>query len=162
VTMSADEFTPPSNGTVSVLATTFGSSFGSQSWLRTTPVQIRLAPELLTVSSYVLNSNSNATLWIRNDGPLRVLINQYNVTDSLGNSYYWCLQSYVACGSSPLQINSASIGGLNVLVGTSCTTAGGPPRCSVHGTQFTFQTGHSYTVTVQTSRYNLFTKVISF
>jgi hypothetical protein len=155
VVMSAADFTPPGSATVSVHAT-----FGSQGWVTPIPVQITQAPEPLSLLSYVFNSNSNATLWIRNDGPLPVLVNRYNVTDGLGNTYYWCLQSFVNCGSNPLQINSTSIGGLNVLVGTNCSTSSSSPRCTVYGSQFIFQTGHSYNVNVWTTRNNMFTFTI--
>ncbi len=149
VTVSVDDFTPPSNGTVSVIAT-----IGNTSWVRTINVEVRKAPESLTFMSYVFNSDSNATLSIRNDGPAAVAIVYYTVTDDLGNTYSWCLGGPLQC-LYPVQINATTVGALNVLVGSICYLG-----CSISGSQFTFQANHSYTVTMQTSRNNSFTIII--
>jgi hypothetical protein len=158
--VTSGDFTMPKNGNVT-LTIDLSNTVTHVIWARTVNVQVTQAPESLAFPNYLLNSPSNATLFIRNNGPAAVVLVAYNVTDSLGNTYSWCLQGYMYC-SGPPQINATNIGGLNLLVGTICTSLGGPPRCQVYGSQFTFQTGHSYTVTVQTSRNHLFTKIVSF
>jgi hypothetical protein len=154
VVVSDGDFARLVNGTVSVAV-----SIASESWLRTQNVQIIQPPESLGFPSSKLNSPSNATLWIRNNGPAAVKIISYNVTDSLGSAYFWCLSGPLLC-NFPVVINATLVGALELDVGNICYVSGG--ECKNYGSQFTFQTGHSYTVTVQTSRNHYFTTTIGF
>lgn len=118
-------------------------------------VSVTLAPELPPILvRYSFNSNTNATLVLRNQGPAAIQISSYNVTDSAGNSVNACLRLYprqmVLCYASVI-IDAGGTSALNVITNPQCD------RCNLHGSPFSFQMGQSYTVTVTTTRQNTFT-----
>lgn len=98
-------------------------------------------PTSTTCGSY---ANCNATLYIRNTGTATVTFMTYYVKDSSGDTY---TQSSWTSGPTiaPNQVGIMLIG-VNLACG--CGT--------VSGTDYTFQSGSSYTVTVVTSRNNQF------
>jgi len=85
------------------------------------------------------NANSNVTLFLRNTGSVPITLVSYYVKDANGNQYAqnpWTNQPSIA----PTTLNQVQI-----LISSICS-------CPYTGTQFTFQTGQSYTITLTSSQ----------
>ena len=94
--------------------------------------------EALTMDSYKINSPTNATLTIRNTGWTGIGFSSYTVSQS--NSVQYTYNNWTEPMLQPNQAFSANI--------------------LIEGAPFTFQPSYSYTVTVVTTRNNLFTFTI--
>ncbi len=139
-TGSAFTFTPGNSYTVSVI-TSYGGQF---MFTITEPIQ-----ESLSLDHATLNSGTNVTLYLRNNGNVPTTLVSYNVTNASGNRY-------VLTSFAGPTIPVGALVPVNVTIGPSC------PSCRLYGSAFTFTIGNSYTFTFLTSRNNLFTYLISW
>jgi hypothetical protein len=99
--------------------------------------------ESLQMKSYSFSSPTNATLYILNNGPLGANLMAYKVTDgSVNQCSAWRLNPSVVLPQN-------SVTPVVILLDGYCSWNG-------NYNAFMFVTGHSYTVTLQTSRYNSF------
>jgi hypothetical protein len=99
--------------------------------------------ESLQMESYSFSSPTNATLNILNNGPQGANLMGYKVTDgSVNYCFAWSLNPSVVLPQN-------SVTPVVILLDHNCGWNG-------NYLAFTFVTGHSYTVTLQTSRYNSF------
>jgi uncharacterized membrane protein len=103
--------------------------------------------EALNLENYVISSNTNATLYIRNTGTWTVTMASYYVKDASGNTY-----ENLAWSGPVISVNQ--LGTAVILIGSSCS------NCTLVGTPYTFQAGNAYTITIVTSRNNQFTFTI--
>lgn len=97
------------------------------------------AREMLVMESYKVNSPTNLTMTLQNTGWIAVDLVSYKVTDSSGA--YFANTTWTGPTVNPNQAASANI--------------------LIDGKAFNFQTGPTYTITVVTSRTNIFTFTVS-
>ena len=111
-----------------------------------------------TIVSYTIISSTNATLLLRNNAPVAMLLTGYRLTDAAGDLARACLvepggQTNYICVPTPI-IDAGITETVNVLTNPQCG------NCATFGNPITYQTGQSYTVTITTSRQNTFTYTI--
>jgi len=99
--------------------------------------------ETLILQNYSFNSSTNVTLSMQNDGKFKLGISGYQVDDGAGDTYSCsgrqnCLVSTSCC--LPFSVSS-----LSTPIGANC------PNCILTGTAFTFTSGQSYKITINTS-----------
>ncbi len=90
------------------------------------------------------NANSNVTLFLRNTGSVPITLVTYYVKDANGNQYAqnpWANQPSIA---------PTTLSQVQILISSIC-------GCPYTGSQFTFQTGQSYTITLSSSLGSQFT-----
>ncbi len=150
VRITAGDFARPASYNFSIVTV-----FGRFTLNQLISVSVTLAPELPPILvGYSFNSNTNATLVLRNLGAAAVQISSYSVTDLAGDNIGACLRLYprqmVVCYASVI-IDAGGTSKLNVLTNPQCDT------CTLHGNPFSYQTGQSYTITITTTRQNTFT-----
>jgi len=100
--------------------------------------------ESMSLDSYSFNSSTSATLFLRNTGTSNITLVPYYVKDTSGNQYSrtgWSVPSILPSIAAP----------------TIFTIGASYSSCTLSGSAFTFQAGHSYTIIVVTSRNNQFT-----
>lgn len=153
------------HATLTVLSDSYFSSTGSSEISATTRLgvvttNLRIVMnESLALRSNSFNSPTNVTLNLLNDGPTEVEIagyqppSGYNVSDSFGDRY---VSGTGRCsGPAPVACNTLprnNVTPLVVLIGDGYLLVAGNP--------FTFQSGHYYTVSLETKRYNIFSFTI--
>ncbi len=103
--------------------------------------------EALSLESYVFNSGTNVTLYLRNTGTSNITLATYYVRDTSGDQY-----SNTAW-SGPT-IPTSNVGPAVILIGSSCSS------CTLSGSPFTFTAGNAYSIVFVTSRNNQFTYTI--
>jgi hypothetical protein len=94
-------------------------------------------------TSVAFQDSTKVTVDLLNDGNGTATLTSYQVTDSNGNEY--ALTNWNGPSLAP---NSATT--TTFSIGSSC------PLCTLHGSAFTFTSGHQYTVKVVTGRGNIF------
>jgi archaellum component FlaG (FlaF/FlaG flagellin family) len=95
--------------------------------------------EALSIYASQTNSPSNVTLSITNVGSVSITLDSYNVKDALGNQY-----TKTNWSGPSLPPNSSGV--INIII---------------DGNAFTFQSKNSYTITLTSTRNNLFTVTIT-
>lgn len=98
--------------------------------------------EVLIFERFTINSGTNVTLYIRNNGTVSVSFTSYSVVDPYTGDDY-ALSSW----SAPTIAPTATVP-VNILIGSSC------PGCVLTGNSFTFNTYDH--VTIVTARDNQF------
>ncbi len=97
----------------------------------------------LTLQNYSFTSNTNATLYLKNNETFSINPSSYAVADAAGDQYIFNYSSLASncCAGAPGGVVSP----LLLLIGGGC------PNCSLKGAPFVFSSGKSYTVTLTTS-----------
>jgi hypothetical protein len=148
----------PAGGTntTNIFVNTFNSTIGtytivvtgiSGALAHTTQITLTVNPvtarESLNLEYFNFNSNTSATLNLRNTGTVTTSLVSYFVTDAGGDKYT------LANWNGPI-ISPNGLGIATILIGASC------PSCALSGSAFTFSRGNSYTITLVTSYNNRF------
>jgi hypothetical protein len=107
--------------------------------------------EILTIENQGFDtSNMKLTLYLRNTGSTTTTLASYYIQDQNGNQY--ARASWSVSSTPPANIVNGT--GVFLPINTACGS------CMHTGSQFTFQAGNSYTITLITQRNNQFSFTI--
>ena len=106
-------------------------------------------PVVMNESAAIANvsflSSTYANVTLRNTGPDAITYTNYTVTNQVGSAYSFLQTMQYAGEGRP----TGSLFSANIVIGASCGA------CTLRGTPFTYVTGQSYIVTIETIRGNI-------
>ena len=104
--------------------------------------------ENIASASTAFHDSTKVSVDLQNSGNGTATLTTYYVTDSSGNEY--ALANWSGPSLSPNSITTTTFS-----IGSSCS------QCILHGSPFTFASGHQYTIMVVTGRGNMFTFAVT-
>jgi hypothetical protein len=123
--------------------------------------------EAMTMESWQVNSPTNVSLSLRNTGTVGVTLASYYVKDSYGNQWTRFIWQTDSCcpgvgPNHPPIIAPNALGVVFITIGNGASGSGGQcgSSCTLTGSNFTYTTGYTYTLSVVTSRNNQLTFTI--